>query len=232
MGRTLPLAGRSTDGEDADVQLTTAGTLLDLCVAPQRRIVLEALCESGPLSMASLADRVAARRLDVAPGSVTEEAHERAAVGLHHNHLPKLSDAGFVELAEDDDATMVSLTHRIESDRIRDLIESAQGSWEELNALLGEDRRRHVVTLLLSADGPLALDEIAKRIAERECSEVDATDGEHLESIRVSLHHLHLPTLTEVGILDYDPETRFVDLEGLPDAYEAVETCDSEAVAD
>lgn len=231
MGRTIPLTGRSTDVEDADVQLTTAGTLLDLCVAPQRRIVLEALCESEPLSMGSLADRVAARRLDVAPAAVTEEARERATIGLHHNHLPKLSEAGFVELAGDD-ATTVSLTHRIEPDRIRELIESAQGSWEELDALLGEDRRRHVVTLLLSADGPLSLDELAKQVAERERDEVDATDGEHLESIRVSLHHLHLPTLTEVGILDYDPETRFAVLEALPDAYEAVETADSEAVAD
>lgn len=232
MGRTLPLAGRSNDVEHPDVQLTDAATLLDLCVAPQRRIVLEALCESGQLSLASLADRVAARRLDVSSSDVTEEAHEQAAVGLYHNHLRKLSEAGFVDQLEEDDATTVSLTPLIGPDRIHELIETAEGSWEELDALLGEERRRHVVALLLSGDEPLSLDELAKRVAERERSDVDASDGEHLESVRVSLHHLHLPKLSEVGVLDYDSESRFVILDALPDAYEAVETGDSGAAAD
>lgn len=217
--------------EHSDAQLTDAATLLDLAVAPQRRIVLQSLCASGPLSLASLADRVAAHRLDVLPTEVPEEAHEQAAVGLYHNHLEKLSEAGFVECTEDGDATMVALTSPIDADRIDELIEFAEGSWKELNALLGADRRRHVVSVLLSANGSLPFEELAEGVVARERSEGGAADEEHLESVRTSLHHLHLPKLGEVGVLDYDSGSRLVALEALPDAYEAVETGDSAAAA-
>lgn len=221
MGRTLPLTARSTGVRTNSNERPAATTLLDQCVSTQRRAVLAVLCESGSLSLDALARRVAARRQGVSVTEVSDDAREQAEIGLYHNHLQKLSEAGLVERADEGDGTTVTLTPFVDHDRIRDLIEIGEGSWATLDAVLGNDRRRHVTTVLASADEPPTLDELAEAVATLEREEAGIPHGETVESVRVSLHHAHLPELDDAGVLDYDSEEGRVTLGELPDAYEA-----------
>lgn len=230
MGRTLPLTARSTGVPGDSNERPAATTLLGQCVSTQRRAVLEALCKSGSLSLDALARRVAARRQEVSVTEVSDDAREQAKIGLYHNHLQTLSEAGLIERADVGDGTTVTLTSCADPDRIRELIEIGEGSWTTLDAVLSDDRRQRVVALLASADGPSTLEELAETVATLESEGVDVPHGKDVESVRVSLHHAHLPELDDAGILDYDHEDGRVALGELPDAYEAVVDDEPEAV--
>ncbi|MBV0924502.1 hypothetical protein KTS45_09860 [Halomicroarcula limicola] len=63
-----------------------------LLASDRRRVLLDALKETTvPTALASLATEVAAREEGVDAGD--DEAVERVAVTLHHNHLPRMEDA-------------------------------------------------------------------------------------------------------------------------------------------
>ncbi|MBX0294605.1 DUF7344 domain-containing protein [Haloarcula nitratireducens] len=63
-----------------------------LLASDRRRVLLDALKETTvPTALSSLATEVAAREEGVDAGD--DEAVERVAVTLHHNHLPRMEDA-------------------------------------------------------------------------------------------------------------------------------------------
>lgn len=227
MGRTLPQTARNTDARDDTA--TRATRLLHLCADPQRRNALEALCEEGALTLDTLADHVAARERGLSVSDVPDDVSERIAIGLHHTHLQKLSQAGFVERTEDSEGTTVALTSAVEPDRVRDLIQYGDGDWEAIDALLRHDRRRHVVSLLASADGALSLRELTEAVVALEHGEAGTPHREPLEPVRVSLYHVHLPKLGDAGVLSYDAEDRLVTAESLPDVCEIIVDDDPEA---
>ena len=68
---------------------------------------------------------------------------------------------------------------------------------------LGESRRRHALYALADADGPLDIETLAERIAEREDDRSDA-DGDRVDRIRLTLVHNHLPKLVDAGVIEYD----------------------------
>lgn len=75
----------------------------------RRRTVLRCLqTADAPVAMADLARDVVARERDAHARDVPEEAIERVYVSLHHVHLPKLADEGY--LRYDDNRTSVVLT--------------------------------------------------------------------------------------------------------------------------
>lgn len=86
---------------------------------------------------------------------------------------------------------------------------------------LSEPRRVYAIQHLSSYDAgeEVSLREIAKVIAGREQGKpADQVDHPTYKSVRGSLHNWHLPTLDQIGIIDYDadrtnvqikPELRF-----------------------
>jgi len=54
-----------------------------------------------PVDLPELATQVVAMEADVDPDAVTETERARTASKLHHVHLPRLADAGFVEYDPD-----------------------------------------------------------------------------------------------------------------------------------
>lgn len=63
----------------------------------RRRIVLRTLRDADePLALADLARDVVASERDGDAGDVPEAAVERVALTLHHRHLPKLADEGYL----------------------------------------------------------------------------------------------------------------------------------------
>ena len=74
--------------------------------------------------------------------------------------------------------------------------------------LLSNALRRDVLAVVCGRDSPADLDEIAETVA----SDTESTEsrGSALDSVRVALHHVHLPKLDEVGVVSYDPEAKTV----------------------
>lgn len=111
-------------------------TALELLRHEHRRAVVAILSETSPLSRPELTVRLAARVVD---GETTsrlpdEDTRRRLRLGLHHNHLPKLSEAGVVEY----DDRQVTATRKLESlaslfhDRDRDPPATASSLGEQL----------------------------------------------------------------------------------------------------
>lgn len=84
---------------------------------------------------------------------------------------------------------------------------------QERHRLLAAERRRLALDVLAGSSVPVDLEELARRIAERESG--NPADGRTVERVAVSLHHAHLPRMDEVGVLDYDPEENRIDPDGL-----------------
>lgn len=77
----------------------------------RRRLVVRVLQEAdGPVDIGELARAVAAREQGVPPEEVTHRQRKSAYTALHQNHLPKLVDAGFVEV--DREWVAIRLTDR------------------------------------------------------------------------------------------------------------------------
>jgi hypothetical protein len=79
---------------------------------------------------------------------------------------------------------------------------------DERHDLLASERRRAVLAVLTERAGPTELDDLAAAIAVREGEEPPA---EALERLAVSLHHVHLPRMDDLGVLDYDSSANRVE---------------------
>lgn len=63
-------------------------------------------------------------------------------------------------------------------------------------------RRRAVIETPRTRSPPLDLDTVAEAVAERESARE--------RDVRSTLHHVHLPKLQHVGLLDYDTERKTI----------------------
>lgn len=79
-------------------------------------------------------------------------------------------------------------------------------SESDRHRLLEVDRRRHVLAALAERSRPFSLDEMAAAVADREVG-VDPEDAEAVADVATTLHHVHLPKMADVGVLDYDATT-------------------------
>lgn len=92
------------------------------------------------------------------------------------------------------------------------------------HGLLAADRRRLTLDILDGKTTAVELAELAAGIAAREGG-IDAVDEESIERVAVSLHHIHLPKMDDLGVLDYDPEERTLDPPGVTiDVYRSSHT--------
>ena len=79
---------------------------------------------------------------------------------------------------------------------------------EDHHRLLASERRRLTLEVLSDRPSSVALDELAAEVAAREHENA----GERAtETVAVSLHHVHLPKMANLGALSYDPETNQIE---------------------
>ncbi|WP_276278901.1 DUF7344 domain-containing protein [Halorussus caseinilyticus] len=76
-------------------------TAFDLLSNEHRRLVVAALDETGPVSRRQLTTELLAR---LETGDSDRTTRRQLRIALHHNHLPRLADAGVVKY---DDGTVV-----------------------------------------------------------------------------------------------------------------------------
>lgn len=74
-------------------------------------------------------------------------------------------------------------------------------------------RRRLIIDILEDEPTPISLEELARSLAEREdneASEEGKIERDQLAAIATSLHHIHLPYMDDLGILEYDSASRML----------------------
>lgn len=77
-------------------------------------------------------------------------------------------------------------------------------SLDTIFEVLVAERRRNALYVLYRHVGPVTLADLADEVA--------SLEGEAVERVATSLHHVHLPKLVEVGIVEYDTEEALVRL--------------------
>lgn len=74
-------------------------------------------------------------------------------------------------------------------------------------AALRHPRRRYLLSALAERDSARSLTGLATDVVAREDDEPrENVTTEARERCRIALHHVHLPKLTALGIVDYDPD--------------------------
>lgn len=86
-------------------------------------------------------------------------------------------------------------------------------SQDEAYDLLSNARRRFVISYLRSQDGPVALNELSRRLAAQENdTPVDELTDQQIKRIYVSLYQTHLPKLEEAELIEYDRDRSVLEL--------------------
>lgn len=87
-----------------------------------------------------------------------------------------------------------------------------EGSIDESEVfhILGNDRRREIITNIADRSEGIAVSDLAQEIARREGGDMDPSKDLY-KSVYVSLQQTHLPKLAEEGIIRYDRETNRVE---------------------
>jgi len=88
-------------------------------------------------------------------------------------------------------------------------------SESDRHSLLATERRRTAFDVLSNRTVPVGLEEVAAAVATREDDHANPT-REHVDRVALTLHHVHLPKLCEVGVVRYDPASRRVEAVDVP----------------
>lgn len=81
----------------------------------------------------------------------------------------------------------------------------------EIHDILRNDRRREVIEFLFEHDRRTTIRELSEHIAAIESGE-DPPPRNVRQSVYVSLHQTHLPKLEGLGVVDYDTDSKDIEL--------------------
>ncbi len=80
----------------------------------------------------------------------------------------------------------------------------------ELHRLLSSERRRILLNVLEERPAPMDLMELAWAISKRE-NGAGSEPTADVEQVVITLHHHHLPVLSEAGIVEYQPASKKIE---------------------
>ena len=83
---------------------------------------------------------------------------------------------------------------------------------DESHRMLSSDRRRLLIDLLAEQPPSVDLDTLAAQLFEEEAAAGDVK-ARSVEQVSISLHHSHLPKLDSVGVIDYEPGSKTVEID-------------------
>lgn len=177
----------------------------------QRRILSILADQASPLTERDLAVQLASHELDQPPSKTSESDRRTREIALHHQKLPKLAAAGLIERIP----AGVSLVpwFPIDVDAYDVPVPPANDpedpAWDLMAAVVKRPYRQHVVSLVAEATDPIPLDVLASELAENDQFQIDSGASAY-DRVTVRLHHVDLPKLEELGVLDYDHRERTV----------------------
>ena len=80
----------------------------------------------------------------------------------------------------------------------------------EFHELRSSDRRRALLEVLAEEPRPVDLRTIAAAVSGRE-SGIDSADPDSIDQVALTLHHVHLPLLADIDVVDYDAAANSVE---------------------
>jgi len=173
--------------------------------SPRQRRILSILRDrSRPLTADELSVRLAAQGSGGAPSSVTEADVGPIRRDLRHRCLPKLEAAGWIERRSDGylvDEPLPVTTEQLSLPGLRD---PDHPSWAVASVLLARPYRPEILSVVADRSRPLTVAELATALRERGA----APDDER--TLSIALHHVDLPSLGDVGVVEYDRDERTV----------------------
>lgn len=107
-----------------NTQTISTEKVLQLIADPRRRTILRHLRDTGGIAVSvdELSNALAAKRTDLSPKDVTSTTSLRqsaddagAKAELHHDHLPRLADAGVIEYDQHDGVVRYHPHERLET---------------------------------------------------------------------------------------------------------------------
>lgn len=189
---------------DYDIESTeksVTGTFRALADARQRRL-LAIVRERSP-SRISVSEAAARLADDAATSeSMTEDDRREVTTSLYHVHVPLLVEEGLLEHDSENDIVAATDHPAYDDPGLRNVLETAADSNEELDALfdaLAAERRLVALAVLADRDRSMDLETVAYEIATRETGG-QATD-DIVDDVLVDLVHVHRPKLEAAGLI-------------------------------
>lgn len=170
----------------------------------ERREILRTLIAEGPLPESALAERLSAR--DRGPPAPDAGRERTAHAGLVHSHLPTLRAAGLIAWNRDG-GTVETADHPALADpRFEQLLEIESEGSDDVFVGLSHEYRRIALTSLWDGRPAKRRRELANEILR--CRDRDGGPDPGAEGrVDLALHHVHLPVLSDVDLVEYDAAT-------------------------
>lgn len=106
---------------------------------------------------------------------------------------------------------------------------SANRSQSLVEHLVANERRARILKILADVERPLSLGALAERVASAEVG-AERPSADRIESVEVTLHHIHVPRLEDAGVVDVDGDR--VALATDPDAVDRVSEALTELIGE
>jgi hypothetical protein len=172
----------------------------------QRRILSLLLDRDHPMTERELGVRLATLEDGVEPSDVTESTLDSIRIDLHHRCLPQQTAVGWIERRPD--GVVIDERPSFESAKLSppDLRAPEDPTWDAVSVLLARPYRQDIASLLVDRHRDTALTELTTELRGRR----PPTHPDDDRALRVSLHHVDLPTLADAELVAYDPAERTV----------------------
>lgn len=100
---------------------------------------------------------------------------------------------------------------RIDVENSDPIVIDAEGALDEVYGALANERRRHVLSVLVREPTPMNVGTLARQVTLQEaCDHSKMVTEEVIAEVKISLHHNHLPKLADIGLITYDSEEKTV----------------------
>lgn len=211
-------SGASSPRPDSRAPQRAGRDVFEGLTSLRRRRILAILVDgSDPVEVTELARRLAAVEEGCLPTTVSDEATDELLIDLQHVQLPALVEAGLLDRDEGEETVVAADHPAFDDPAFRHLVES-RGDVDDVVDTLASERRRLVLAVLQARDEPVGRSALAREVAAYQRNE---SSPSAVEEVEVTLHHVHLPKLEAVGLVERDAEAETVRYLRHPDVDEA-----------
>lgn len=189
-------------GDMPDPLATVPTACYEILRHPRRLRLLEVLgCQQTRLPLSELTTALLDR---TSTADADGRARQEVRISLVHNHLPRLEAYDIVDWTDDGIALVDEPpVHPADISILLDLCDSENA--ETLLETLVEPVRMRLLSLLEADDGPVSLECLAATL-----SAPNGGPFDDAECAKLALHHSHLPAMADLGVVNYDTESKQV----------------------